>query len=380
MANKSEQIKSQVGIEIRGNSIRIIFYFQGKMCRETVVTGTSKADINYAVRRRAEILRKIEDNEFNYCVEFPNSKQAKKFTPQRPTCYELFNQLISRYENSNKKPITKITYIRIIRNKLIPYFGDYFIDEVNSEIIKEFIFSLTNTAKYINQLILQIRAMLDYALNDRLIKEHPLEQLALNKLIDEVATDSNYEINPFTEEEQNLILQSCDNKLIKNFIALAFNTGMRLGELIALRWQDIKNSYIEVKLNMVKGYLSTPKTKSGQRKILLLPKAKSALIELRGITGHSEFVFINPDTKLPWQSSDAFWKQWNKVIKKSGIQYRPPYQCRHTYASMLVSKGENLSWVATQMGHVDIEMITRIYAKWIPQADNELGYELKGKY
>ena len=51
------------------------------------------------------------------------------------------------------------------------------------------------------------------------------------------------------------------------------------------------------------------------------------------------------------------------------MRYRYPYQTRHTYASMMLSAGENPLWVAAQMGHKDWSMIARVYGKWIPEAD-----------
>lgn len=52
-------------------------------------------------------------------------------------------------------------------------------------------------------------------------------------------------------------------------------------------------------------------------------------------------------------------------MKKAGVCYRNPYQTRHTYASMMLSGGENIMWLPSQMGHVDTEMVMRTYGKWI---------------
>ena len=46
---------------------------------------------------------------------------------------------------------------------------------------------------------------------------------------------------------------------------------------------------------------------------------------------------------------------------------------RHTYASMMVSAGENMAWIAAQMGHRDTSMVARVYGKWIPEADPSAG-------
>ncbi|RMH36814.1 MAG: hypothetical protein D6694_13555, partial [Gammaproteobacteria bacterium] len=53
------------------------------------------------------------------------------------------------------------------------------------------------------------------------------------------------------------------------------------------------------------------------------------------------------------------------------VRYRPPYQTRHTYASMMLSAGANPLWVARQMGHKDWGMIRKRYGRWIPQEQSE---------
>jgi len=59
-------------------------------------------------------------------------------------------------------------------------------------------------------------------------------------------------------------------------------------------------------------------------------------------------------------------------IKNGELTYTP-YQTRHTYASTMLSLGENPAWIASQMGHADWGMIRKRYARWIPQIDSSAG-------
>lgn len=52
------------------------------------------------------------------------------------------------------------------------------------------------------------------------------------------------------------------------------------------------------------------------------------------------------------------------------IKYRNPYQIRHTFASMLVSQGENTFKIAKYLGHKDTEMVTKIYGKYVPEDES----------
>ena len=64
----------------------------------------------------------------------------------------------------------------------------------------------------------------------------------------------------------------------------------------------------------------------------------------------------------------------NGILKRAGIRYRNTYQTRHTYASMMLSQGENIMWVCKQLGHVDVEMVIRTYGRWIPDSSTQSGY------
>ena len=89
--------------------------------------------------------------------------------------------------------------------------------------------------------------------------------------------------------------------------------------------------------------------------------AQKPLSQLRG-----ERIWLNPRTLEPW-STDAQVRKtaWLPIMARSGIDYRNPYQIRHTYASTLLTAGGNPWYVAQQLGHEDVEMVFRTYGKFI---------------
>ena len=60
---------------------------------------------------------------------------------------------------------------------------------------------------------------------------------------------------------------------------------------------------------------------------------------------------------------------WGYAMKAGGVRYRYPYQCRHTYASLMVSAGESPEWVAEQMGHQDSRLVAVVYGRWLRRPD-----------
>ncbi len=109
---------------------------------------------------------------------------------------------------------------------------------------------------------------------------------------------------------------------------------------------------------------------------MLLPPAIAALEAQKQYTYNTNYrVFHNPRTDQPWETDHQIRRTaWIHTMKKAGVRYRNPYQTRHTYASMMLSGGENIMWVASQMGHVDTEMVMRTYGEWIPDNSAKMGY------
>ena len=75
---------------------------------------------------------------------------------------------------------------------------------------------------------------------------------------------------------------------------------------------------------------------------LLHNKAFEAITNQKDYKSKDGFVFHNPNTHKYWIETDAFRKHWVKLFANLTIKYRNPYQMRHTFASMLISNGENI--------------------------------------
>jgi integrase len=67
-------------------------------------------------------------------------------------------------------------------------------------------------------------------------------------------------------------------------------------------------------------------------------------------------------------------KLWRRAHAGTAIAYRQPYQCRHTFASQLLSQGENPAYIAKLLGHKTIDMVTRNYGRWVSEGE-KLGFD-----
>lgn len=83
------------GIEVHGNSLRIVFYYNGKRYRESLGLTPNKQNINFARQKREAILYEMKIGTFNYSAHFPESKHASG-APQAKTCYNLRSNSLPR--------------------------------------------------------------------------------------------------------------------------------------------------------------------------------------------------------------------------------------------------------------------------------------------
>jgi integrase len=357
------------GIIPRGKSIQIDFYYLGKRCRETLKLEPTKPNLAFAKRLKASIQHEIVIGTFNYSNHFPNSKNAtlgSKFSNK------TVSKALDDFMQSSRRRLEKSTlrdYHSAVEFHLKPEFGEKRIIDVTATDIKTWIGGLNISAKRINNILIPLRTVFEDAYIDGLIDRNPVSRV--KNLA--VRTD---EPQPFTPNEIEAILKELPEQG-KNLIQFAIWTGLRTSELIALEWGDFdwNAGLIRVRRATVNKQTKQPKTKAGERNVKLFPPALDAIKNQKQFTFLAGGrVFYNPRTNEPWETDGQIRKtMWIHALKKAGVLYRNPYQTRHTYASMLLSAGENPLWVAQQMGHKDWGMIRKRYGRWIPEIDTSAG-------
>ncbi len=114
---------------------------------------------------------------------------------------------------------------------------------------------------------------------------------------------------------------------------------------------------------------STTKTRQ-MRDVELTERAWGALKRQEALTRlQGGAVFFNPNTGRAWNDEQVRRRYWNATLRLAGIRHREQYQCRHTFATLALMAGANPSWISRQMGHANVQMLFRIYTRWIEGAD-----------
>jgi integrase len=161
-----------------------------------------------------------------------------------------------------------------------------------------------------------------------------------------------------TWEEQDKLLAAAPPRL-RALTVLGVETGMRTGEMLGLRWDDIDflNNTIRV---------SKSKTPSGIRSVPISGLCKAELLRWRNLVGpeYSEWVFPSfSNRRHPLQGGR---KAWASTLKKAGLPFFPIYYLRHSFASRLTAAGVSPITIAQLLGHSSTQIVPR-YAQVLDQ-------------
>lgn len=165
------------------------------------------------------------------------------------------------------------------------------------------------------------------------------------------------------------------NREMHDMILFWSRTGLRPGELCALRWPhiDFFNKKAMIRENRpYYGGVGAPKTESSIRDNDLRPKVIEALYRQEARSGLiGKWVWLNQKRKQ-WDLSALrlLFRHWSRM---AGMKYRPPKQMRHTFATLHLGSGENISWVADMLGHSDAQITWKRYNRYIPNLTRDDG-------
>lgn len=377
---RSEKIERGVRIRTYASgkrAIEIQFQFRGVTCKEMLssLNPDKKGDQRYAINLKAEIENAIERQTFRYTDYFPDSRRARLFghAVSTVTVKELLEEWLKDVERTHPHS-TYRCYKKSCNAHLIPEFGSIRARELTPQQIREWVRSRTGTLKSIRNDLTPLRAVLDRALNDDIIDRNPLDKIKVSKLVSRDQARTDYEVDPFTEDEIKAVLEIAleYDPRIRNLLRFAFYSGLRTSELFGLMWGDVDWHHMVVRVQraVVERKVKETKTKAGIRDVILLPSALNALKDQKqySFVG-GEYVFVRPNERGSFVDYEHLERPWKYILKRAKVRYRNPYQTRHTYASQLLSGGENPLFVAQQMGHKTTEMIMRHYGRWVEQAE-----------
>lgn len=212
-----------------------------------------------------------------------------------------------------------------------------------------------------------------------------LEQYKEEETIEELDLffEDEGKIETFSNEEIPIILDSIKNDKLRIMVKFALGTGLRQGEILALKKTDIKDMTVQVTkaCKIVKIYensnkynyelkVTRPKTKKSIRKVPIPTELKSDLLELNKIRNQERLklgeLYTENDLLFPSETgnyidSRNLARSWKRVFKYIETPYKKFHALRHTFAIQLIKNGSQLITVSRLLGHSSIKT-TEIYA------------------
>jgi len=362
------------GIELRNDTLRLRFSWNGKRCSETLTYPATQAGIAAASRLRDKVVQLIKlgiFDELKYAEMFPNSPNALSSVSRGFGRYAqvwLDSRTISEGTRDNYKSVLNVWWM--------PYLATTPLSNMTTAFMRELVVLIPWTSEGVKANAMnKLSTILESAADDRLITENPIKAL-------DIPERTTAKIDPFTLDEADRIIERLyatthwPSQIYAAFFEFAFYTGMRPGEIAALRWEevDLNKRAVHVCRAVAKGeVVERTKTKK-DRYVLLNDRAIHALEfakqyaerRAKGSGRITDFPYCFPPSKgqqFIQQTSDLH-HQWRPTLKALGIRYRPPYNARHTYATMCLMVGMTPAFIAKQLGH-SIQILLSRYARWI---------------
>lgn len=362
------------GVRAVGDAaIQIDFKYRGERFRERLRMEPSARNLRYVEGLKARIEHEIATGAFDYARHFPESKHATRLTlvpGARLTVSHYLDEWLRRAQQRiEPETLRKYTLDADIcrRARLADGtpLGDRAIAALSRDDVAGWVDSLSLSAKRIANLLTPLRRALQVALDGNVIGVNPLAGYEIERSASAEAARRRVK-DPFTPDEVRALAGTAHGWLWQFWSW----TGLRSGEIAALRPSDLEGGFLRVQRAIRLGRTKAPKTAAGERLVSLQQPALEAL-ERRPACERA-FV-LNPATGRLFESDKQLRVLFAAACAEAGVRYRNPYQLRHTFASWMLSAGENPLWVAQQMGHRDVLMVLRVYGRWIPKVDPMAG-------
>ena len=384
-------------IEKRGDSYRLVcvvgYNLQGRPIKKSKTVHCSKKEA------KIELAKFVADVQKGMYVE----GKSLKFTD--------FVEIWKRdYGSKELAPSTYKRYLGILESRIIPFFGHFRVDKIKPTDIMQFYDLLSKDTQIVRRkdnngkktgkplspkTILEhhrlLRAMLQKAVYWQMIVSNPAERVQAPK--------TKKPKRKYYDDEQskalisNLMELTEEQFKYKVAIILTIFTGVRLGELMGLEWDDINFREGIVSINRSSQYLAdkgvftkTPKTESSIRDVAIPDFVVSLLEEYKYWYDEQKYqygelwydsnrLFVQADGKPMHPSTISKW--FEKFVAQIGLPVINFHGLRHTNATLLIAQNIDVSVVAARLGHAQITTTLNFYVHPIISHNKTAGFALE---
>ena len=289
------------------------------------------------------------------------------------TLRDVAERYLVQAERRGRKLSTRANIESETRVHLVPFFGDRSLDSIRSADVIDLIGTLEGKGlgpKSVRNVVATLSALFNFAKapQRRWASENPCEGVELPVPV------KSAEIRFLTLEEVDAAIANVPEGIYKAIdkamILTAAMTGLRKGELVALRWRDVDwgAARIRVRQNYVRGEFGTPKSKRSTRSVPMADEVGGELERLfkrSRFQGDGDLVFAHPTTGGPLPKANVT-RRFRKALKAAGLDDSHRFHdLRHTFGTRMAAAGVPLRTLQEWLGHRDLAT-TQIYADYSP--------------
>ncbi|MHC4197869.1 MAG: tyrosine-type recombinase/integrase [Planctomycetota bacterium] len=342
------------GIRKRGENYQI-HYYDSRGKRRFKIIGPNKKEAEQALGDKLAEIRKgkfdikPERVTFNGFLEIWDKKHtqiALKLGDLKKSTYGLYQGYINCH--------------------IAPFFGKFVTKDISPESVDEFksyLIQKNLSPKSINNILVLLKGILKYAYQKGYTNKDLGEHI---KRLRQKQRDTDI----LNTQEIKLFLQHVTPKYCPFFLC-AVMTGLRQGELLAVRWGDIDfaKGQIYVRQSYYRGTFTTPKSERSKRAVDMPPVLVKALRSLTSSYLKDGLVFCN-DSGSPL-CYKVMEREFKKALRFAGLRRVKFHSLRHSYTALLIAQGEHPKYIQSQLGHASITTTMNIYGHLMPEVNRE---------
>ena len=293
------------------------------------------------------------------------------------TWYEL-------YAKPNVRTATANRYELIIEQYTVPRIGNIKLKKLTTQHLQKLYKELLESGRIhvgkgqdnglstttVHSVHLMLHCALKRAVKERLISRNPCEDCIVPK-------PRKLDMKILTPEHMKAYLEAADRRGLLPMFYLELVSGLRKGELVALRWDDvdIRQRTISVSKQYVRNpdgslELTRPKTENSVRLVSIPQTAVDLLIQEHDKHPDSPYLFPSPLTGEMYHP-DSVVNLHKKILRDAGLEHLRFHDLRHTFATTALQNGVDVKTVSSMLGHFDAGFTLRTYTHATRQKQDE---------
>lgn len=293
------------------------------------------------------------------------------------TWYEL-------YAKPNVRTATANRYELIIEQYTVPRIGNIKLKKLTTQHLQKLYKELLESGRIhvgkgqdnglstttVHSVHLMLHCALERAVKERLISRNPCEDCIVPK-------PRKLDMKILTPEHIKAYLEAADRRGLLPMFYLELVSGLRKGELVALRWDDvdIRQRTISVSKQYVRNpdgslELTRPKTENSVRLVSIPQTAVDLLIQEHDKHPDSPYLFPSPLTGEMYHP-DSVVNLHKKILRDAGLEHLRFHDLRHTFATTALQNGVDVKTVSSMLGHFDAGFTLRTYTHATRQKQDE---------